>query len=190
MLLLAAAGLAVSAAHAGLYKWIDDDGVTHYSDQAPAKKAATLVEERVSIYQPDPALVRAMSAPRRDYALESRIELLERQLQRERSARDDAAAHATAAHRAAHDECVAQRGMDCDHPDYADGYAGPVIVVGRGRRVPPARLLRPITGVTAGNVVGSAGIMPGNFNGPSAITAGNAVTFGSGTAPMQERRSR
>ena len=52
--LLAAAGGPV---HAQIYKWVDEAGKTHYSDQAPAggKKLDT-VADRISVYTPDPSL--------------------------------------------------------------------------------------------------------------------------------------
>ena len=55
------------------YKWVDERGVTNYSSSPPADvkraKKVQVVEERLSIYTPDPALIRAiqvrppMSAP-------------------------------------------------------------------------------------------------------------------------------
>ena len=63
-------------------------------------------------------------------------------------------------------------------------YVGPIAVVPlRHRR--PVLVRTSFTGLTAGNVVGP-GIMPGTFNGPNAITAGN-VTFRTG-APVSRNR--
>jgi hypothetical protein len=68
---LAAALLALHAgsAAAQLYKWTDERGRVTYSNQLPvdaktADKAKT-VEDRVSVYTPDPALTREMAADRR-----------------------------------------------------------------------------------------------------------------------------
>jgi hypothetical protein len=64
---LVAALLAFSAgtaAAAQIFKWVDERGVVNYSNQPPAdpKSAKNVreVEDRVSVYTPDPALVRAM----------------------------------------------------------------------------------------------------------------------------------
>jgi Domain of unknown function (DUF4124) len=65
---LAAALLAFSAgtaAAAQLYKWVDERGVVNYSNQPPADPKAArnvkAVEDRVSVYTPDPALVREVA---------------------------------------------------------------------------------------------------------------------------------
>jgi hypothetical protein len=46
------------------YKWVDEKGVTNYSGSPPANaelaKKAQVVEERLSIYTPDPALTQAI----------------------------------------------------------------------------------------------------------------------------------
>jgi len=168
-ILLAATG---GTAYAQIYKWVDEAGKTHYSDQAPAggKKPDT-VADRISIYAPDPALLaRAAATSVPDPALSNRVDSLERQLQAERLARRqyEAAAYAQMS-QAAYDGCRADRRVDCDYGGAP--YVGPIAVV-------PVRHRRPIlvrtsfTGRTAGNVVGP-GIVPGTFNGPNAITAGN-----------------
>ena len=55
-----------TAAAAQLYKWVDERGVVNYSNQPPAdpKSARNVmeVEDRVSVYTPDPALVREIAA--------------------------------------------------------------------------------------------------------------------------------
>ena len=65
---LVAAFLAFSAGTATaaqLYKWVDERGVVNYSNQLPAdpKSAKNVkeVEDRVSVYTPDPALVREVA---------------------------------------------------------------------------------------------------------------------------------
>ena len=56
---------AVTAAAPQLYKWVDERGVVNYSNQLPAdpKSAKNVkeVEDRVSVYTPDPALVREIA---------------------------------------------------------------------------------------------------------------------------------
>src|SRR3990172_1830848 len=86
-----AAGLVSSPARADVYKWVDQAGLTHYSNQPPAAKDATIVPERISVYTPDAALTHAMSTPPRDRRLDERVEMLERRLQQERLYRQQAA---------------------------------------------------------------------------------------------------
>ena len=77
----------------------------------------------------------------------------------------------TQASQSVYERCLAERRVDCDSYGATLPYAGPIAVV-------PVRHRRPVlvrtsfTGRSAGNVVGP-GIMPGTFNGPNAITAGN-----------------
>src|SRR5712664_507415 len=173
ILLAAAAG----PAHAQIYKWVDEAGKTHYSDTAPtrAKKVDT-VADRISVYSPDPTLLaRAAATAGPDRALSNRVDRLERQLHAERLARQQY--ELAAFSQAAYERCVSERRVDCDGYGGTMPYAGPIAVV-------PLRHRRPIlvrtsfTGLNAGNVVGP-GIMPGTFNGPNAITAGN-FTFRTG----------
>jgi hypothetical protein len=172
ILLAAAAG----PAHAQIYKWVDEAGKTHYSDQAPAggKKPDT-VADRISVYSPDPTLLaRAAATAGPDPVLSDKVDRLERQLHAERLARTQQQvelASLTQASQSAYERCVSERRVDCDGYGATMPYAGPIAVV-------PVRHRRPVlvrtsfTGLSAGNVVGR-GIMPGTFNGPNAITAGN-----------------
>lgn len=167
--------LTAAPAYAQIYKWVDEAGKTHYSDKAPVggKKLDT-VPDRISVYTPDPSLLaRTAATPGSDPALSDKVDRLERQLHAERLARAQQQAELasfTQASQAAYERCVSERRVDCDAYGGAP-YAGPIAVV-------PVRHRRPIlvrtsfTGLTAGNVVGP-GIMPGTFNGPNAITAGN-----------------
>src|SRR5882762_11088235 len=160
-ILLAATG---GTAHAQIYKWVDEAGKTHYSDQAPAggKKPET-VADRISVYAPDPALLaRAAATSVPDPALLNRVDRLERQLHAERAARaqeQTELAAFTQASQSVYERCVSERRVDCDSYAGTMPYAGPIAVV-------PVRHRRPVlvrtsfTGMTAGNVVGR-GIMPG-----------------------------
>src|SRR5437879_5359672 len=166
--------VATGQAYAQVYKWVDEAGKTHYSDQAPAggKKPAT-VADRISVYAPDPALLAraAATAAAPDPALSNRVDRLERQLRAEQLARQqyDLATFA----QAAYERCVSERRVDCDAYDGSMPYAGPIAVVPvRHRR--PVRVRTSFTALSAGSVVGP-GIMPGTFNGRSAVTAGNVV---------------
>ena len=118
---------------AEIYKWVDEKGVTNYSSSPPASaklaEKAKIVEERLSIYTPDAALIRAiqvrppMSAPM-PYA--------------------PAGAYApqqyAVATQAMYDDCVAQRRVDCNGASYPYGgyfpYVPVLVVVGHVRRPP------------------------------------------------------
>jgi len=115
------------------YKWVDEKGVTNYSSSPPANarlaKKVQVVEERLSVYTPDPALSRAIqvrpqtSAPMR-YGPTGAYEQY------------------AAATQSMYDACAAQRRVDCNDAGYP--YAGyfpyiPVFVVaGHVRRTPSA----------------------------------------------------
>jgi len=167
VILLAAA---CAPAYAQIYKWVDEASKTHYSDTAPVgRKKIDTVADRISVYAPDPALLaRAATTAAPDPALSDRVDRLERQLHAEQQARQQY--ELASFTQAAYERCLSERRVDCDYGATAP-YAGPIAVV-------PVRHRRPIlvrtsfTGLGAGNVVGP-GIMPGNFNGPNAITAGN-----------------
>jgi hypothetical protein len=116
------------------YKWVDEKGVTNYSSSPPASatlgKKAQVVEERLSVYTPDPGLLRAirirppMSAPM-PYAPASAY----------------APQHYAAAMQAMYDDCLAQRRVDCNGASYPYGgyfpYMPVFVVVGHVRRPPP-----------------------------------------------------
>ena len=157
--------LAAAPACAQLYRWVDERGVTNYSDQPPAdpkaaKKLAP-VGDRISIYTPDKAFMQAVEAFRQKstQASAERIASLERELEAERWARQRAAA---AAAQAAYDSCLSQ-GINCNGT-YSSSYPydpGFGFVTARH----PLRRINQIQlppGTTAGNVVGANGFIPGN----------------------------
>jgi hypothetical protein len=174
ILLSAASG----PAQAQIYKWVDEAGKTHYSDTAPAGgKNLNTVADRISVYAPDPSLLARAAAPvEPNPALSDRVDSLERQLHTERLARQQYELAAfTQASQAAYERCLAERRVDCDRYGGTVPYAAPIAVVPIRHRRPVlvrTSFTAPSTGNTAGNVVGP-GIMPGTFNGPNAITAGN-----------------
>jgi hypothetical protein len=115
-----------------------------------------VVEERISVYVPDAAVIAtsaAASSQKADRAVADKIDSLQRQLDAERLARLNAAAAEQKAAQAAHDRCVAERRVDCDAA-YKENpqLAAPVIVIGRARRPAPFVPTVPLNGVTAGNV--------------------------------------
>jgi hypothetical protein len=185
--------VAGTPAWAQVYKWVDENGVTHYSDQSPAKrqgvKKLDIVTDRLSVYTPDPSLVRPPEHLGDDPGLSARMDRLERQLQIERQARRYAAAAQDQAFMAAYEQCVADRRVDCDGVGGYYPFAASVVVAAfRHRRFSPVAFPH-ATGLTAGNVVDFPGIMPGNFNGSSAITAGTVVPFRAGVISPRVRGS-
>ena len=119
---------------AEIYKWVDEKGVTNYSSSPPANaklaEKTQVVEERLSVYTPDPGLLRAtqvrpsMSAPM-PYT----------------PAGGYAPQHYAAAMQAMYDDCLAQRRVNCDGASYSYGgyfpYMPVFVVVGHVRRTPP-----------------------------------------------------
>lgn len=149
VILLAAAS---SPAHAQIYKWVDGSGTTHYSDKAPpgAKKLDTK-SDRVSVYTaPEMPKAPAQPGAAASAALNDRVDRLERQLTAERLARQQVELAAYA-----------------QEPEIVYVPVG-VAPVRRFRRDAFHRFPQ----TPAAGVVGP-GIMPGTFNGPNAITAGN-----------------
>lgn len=172
-LTLAAALIGATAgAHAQVYKWVDHNGVTNYAGKPPADRQAVknwdVVEEKISVYVEDPAVLRSLataSAAKRDPFLYDRIDRLERQLAAERQARHDALMAQAAASQAAYEECLAQRRVDCDGYGGASPYVAPVQIQPRRKPFRPGLALH---GVTAGNVTtairnarGSFEVVPG-----------------------------
>lgn len=147
--------MATGYAHAEVYKWVDKNGVTNYAAEAPKEVRATkkvdVVEERLSVYAPDAAVTgaSATASSQAERAVADKIDSLQRQLDAERLARQNAVAAEQKAAQAAHDRCVAERRVDCEA-----GYqpATPVIVIGRSRRPAPFTPTVPLQGITAGNV--------------------------------------
>src|SRR5258705_11056287 len=136
-ILLGATG---GTAYAQIYKWVDEAGNTHSSDQAPAggKKPDT-VADRISVYAPDPALLARAAAPAgSNPVLSDRVDSLERQLQAERLARRqyEMATYAQMS-QAAYDGCRADPRVDCAYGGAPD--VRPIAGV-------PSRSARPLTG--------------------------------------------
>jgi len=113
MLLLGALSmLSFAPANAEVYKWVDKNGRIHYSDQLPEGARVLAIQDRLSLYSPEPAVAQALQATtRRDVTrvMADRAAALERQLQSERLARQSVPDA-----RAAYDRCVADRRTDCD----------------------------------------------------------------------------
>ena len=152
VILLGAGG---TPAFAQVYKWVDESGRTHYSDAAPSSaKRVETVADRVSTYTaPETPAARPQPYAPANAALNDRVDRLERQLYVEQLARQRAELAA-----------YSQPPQDFYYVPVAVG--GPVH--GRGDH------FRPFRGPKMPGVVGP-GIVPGTFNGPNAVTAGNVT---------------
>lgn len=150
VILLAAAS---APAHAQIYKWVDDSGRTHYSDKAPpSARGVGTVADRVSTYTaPEMPAAPARPGTAVSTALNERVDRLERQLYAEQLARQQAELAAYSQPPEVYYVPVGAAPIRNRH----DGF----------RRFP---------GTKPAGVVGP-GIMPGTFNGPNAITAGNVT---------------
>jgi hypothetical protein len=147
-------GLAAAAplASAQVYKWTDDKGVVNYSNSPPAdskgKKGVSVIEDRVSVYTADPAVLQATQNARERRGLPSPPPPAA-------VASRGPAPPPPAPAVSAVDPCV--NGYD---PVNCAGYGGSVAFAGR-RRAP--HLVQPSLpeGAIAGNVNGGAGFTPG-----------------------------
>ena len=147
-------GASAAPAFAQVYKWVDENGRTQYSDKAPqtVAKVDTVTADRISTYTaPEvPAALLQPAAPANGVLMD-RVDRLEQQLYAERMAR--------------------QQAEQAAYSQPQDYYYYPVGVGGanRGHRQDGFRpRVKPV------GVVGP-GVMPGTFNGPNAITAGNVT---------------
>ncbi len=154
--ILLIAAFATVPAGAEVYKWVDERGVTNYSSQPPTDTKSTkklrTVEDRVSVYTPDPALTKAVAAfqqQRIDRAYHERIDELERQLEAARRAQQYAAA------------ATAQSTAD---PYYISPYLYAPAVAFIPARSQPVRFnqVQLPPSVIAGNAVGLHHFTPGN----------------------------
>jgi hypothetical protein len=128
--ILAGAFAAAAPACADTYKWIDDKGVTNYSDSPPSAKAskARVVTDRVSVVASDPALASAITAFRARAARQEEFDEAD-WLQRQRLMLAEKAVDANAS-------CPYR--ADCGAADgpYIDSYFpyAPAFAVGAARR--------------------------------------------------------
>jgi len=116
---LVSAVVLVGAAHAQVYKWVDDKGVVNYSSSPPSKgKGVVKLDEDTSRVTtiPAPEARRDDPAATADPALRRRVDQLEREAaaQRQSAAQQDAAA--AEAYRRWVERCRADRRVDCDDP--------------------------------------------------------------------------
>ena len=156
------------AGAAELYKWVDENGVTNYSNNPPPKsktgKAATIVEDRVSVYTPEKAVTDA----------------LERRAQQQKPAAAPPApptATAPPAPKAAaspppppiaYDPCMTVGDPNCN----AILYDSSPVFQGR-RRPPPLNQPQLPAGAIAGQVTGQSGYIAGQSGSAPPATPSN-----------------
>jgi Skp family chaperone for outer membrane proteins len=185
--------LAAAPAPAQLYKWVDERGVTNYSNQPPAdpktaKNLRPVPEDRLSVYSPDEGLLQAIEDSHKniDQRLSQRakIESLENQLEAERRARQQAAT-AVQVSQSAYEKCLADGRLDCNAIYGVAPYGPPVVFFPKRHRRKhiPQTVLPP--GAIAGNVTGGNGFIPGNSAAANGTTAGTAA----GTKGMKLEQS-
>jgi hypothetical protein len=170
ILMLTVAACAPASAQQ-LYKWVDERGVTNYSNHPPAdpKSAKNVrpVEDRLSVYSPDPGLTQAIEDNQKNFDQRqrerARIEAMERQAEAERQAREQRAAAARQAQEA-YDRCVAEGRPGCPGPQGIEGFYYPPVVVlpPRHRRQEHLPQNLPKPGTTAGHVTADNNFIPGN----------------------------
>jgi hypothetical protein len=142
--------VAASAAGAQVYKWTDEKGGVNYSNNPPAdarRKGVSVVEDRVSVYTADPAVLEATQNARE----RRNVTPPPAPVDRRPAVTSIAPPPAVSTYS---DPCV-DGSLDCY------GYYGGVPVIG-GRRRPP-RLNQPELppGAIAGNVNAGGGFTPG-----------------------------
>jgi hypothetical protein len=142
--------LFVTPVAAEVYKWIDERGVTNYSNQPPvdpgAAKKLAIVEDNVSIYTPDPTLLQAVESFRKR-ALYDRTERVEAE-------RPQVIVIHAPAPQFAYDPIAVGHTPGY----YPTGIVGGFFPVRHRTRLVQAKLP---PGAIAGNVVGLGGIIPG-----------------------------
>jgi hypothetical protein len=159
-LALAAILLAVAPlTEAQVYKWVDDKGVVNYGNKPPATsrggKAPSVVEDRVSVYSPDPTVVQATQNARDRSGLPSTSGALPSPAPPARASGPAfSAAAPTPPPTAAYDPCANPADVSCVGSPGYDGYA---------RRHRPPNLVQPQLqpGAIAGNVNAGNGYIPG-----------------------------
>jgi len=161
--------LAATGAAAELYKWVDERGVVNYSDQPPAdpKTASklTTVEDRVSVYTPDKALMQALEAERRGAPGKG-----DARFEAERPARPFVALLGARTPQLPSDPCLDASRIECGafFGSYYPAWSGVRhVAISRKSRIVPQITLTP--GTIAGNVTGMSGYIPGNSAAAAAL---------------------
>jgi hypothetical protein len=157
---LAALLVLAPAAHAEIYKWVDDKGVVNYSNTPPPanRKSVKLDEEQGRVSTIEAYDYSKSGAPRREQALQERVARLEQEVARARQTAALDAAAAAEAYRAWREQCIAQRRVDCDGP-YAASFVDPGFFFPGAAVRPPRRVAGAYTptdriAIGVGGVVG------------------------------------
>lgn len=171
--LLAMLGCAGTAGAEQLYKWVDERGVTNYSNQPPARTVKQrAIENRVSVYTPDPEIARATQAERARAIEDIRTGRRSQEIQADWLARQYLAA---AQQGYAVDPCTGSADPRCTgYAPYGYAPAGAYLASRRLRILPQIQLT---PGTIAGNVTGNSGIIPGlsGFATPASRSRPRAV---------------
>jgi len=165
---LAALIVLAPAAHAEIYKWVDDKGVVNYSNTPPPanRKSVKLDEEQGRVSTIEAYDYSRSGAPRREQALQERVARLEQELlARGRQVAALDAAAAAEAYRAWREQCFAQRRVDCDDP-YAASFVDPGVVVFPGAAVRPPRRVAGAYIPTNKIAIGVGGVVGPYFKPP------------------------
>ena len=187
--LLLAMMLATDPAGAQLYKWVDRNGVTNYSNQPPADPAAIRalrpIEDRISVYAPDPALTQAVETLRQggDRSAAGRIARTDGRIEGgQRGPQPNATA--------APDACLNDRTIDCNGGPitYAPYDAPYGYAPGPYHRARPLAQPNLTPGTSAGQVVGESGYIPGYSRYAPARPAPAPRTLYEATPPRAEPR--
>ena len=137
-----AAACAAAPASAELYKWIDERGVTNYSNEPPpaaaTAKKLTRVENKISVYTPDEGFMQAVKAMR------------ERSLKALTEPEPQPVARYAAQPLTGYEQCLQSGRLGCDdiYGSYYPGYY-PLAFARRGvhpTRFLPSRPMRPSRG--------------------------------------------
>jgi hypothetical protein len=127
--------IAATPALADIFKWVDDNGQTHYSDTPPPNiqnQAKVFAGDRLSTYNTDPAILRSLqqtAAQMHTDNLDRKVERLERELATQRQMQY---ANATDS---SYEQCIADRRVDCDQ-GYGGSYYYGGVPMFNGRRFP------------------------------------------------------
>lgn len=147
LLVLFAATCAIAPASAELYKWVDERGVTNYSNDPPPPAATagklTRVENKISVYTPDDSFMQAVKAVR-ERAIKA---LTEPEPARSPVAR-------IAVEQSGYEQCITSGRIGCDdlYPNYYPAAYFPVGAYAR-RGVQPTRFLPPRPPASGGSRV-------------------------------------
>ena len=135
-LFLVASLALVPVAHAQVYKWTDERGVTNYSSTPPDnRKSQRLDEEKGRVSTIEAQDLSKADSARREQALKDRVDRLEQEAQRNRQTAAAQDAASAEAYRQWRERCISERRTDCDNPGaggYDPGYYTPYVRPGGG----------------------------------------------------------